>query len=221
MKKNVQSDLTNDLKYFQKAMQGVRPLVIKDKEIKLIFKKNINKTSISNSKKIIFSESISHTNLQNINLKNISSDEKLFFARPGGGLQHSLLQKLKQGKIKITQSLDLHGMIIDEARRAIENFIKQCIIQHHRYIMIIHGKGRSSEDMPILKNHLYHWLIQIPSVLAFCSAIPKDGGTGAVYVVLNKLLLQDIQCGQSGRRNGRGKSRRVNKGFGLIDQEVD
>ncbi len=181
MKKNAQ----DDLEYFQKAMQGVRPLIIKDKEVKLIFKKNIKK----NSHFPLKSKSNTHTNLQDINLNNITSGEKLLYVRPGGGLQHNLLQKLRQGKIKTTQSLDLHGMVVNEARQAIDHFIKQSIRQLHRYILIIHGKGKSSQDMPILKNHVNHWLMQIPSVLAFCTAIPKDGGTGAMYVVLKKLPL--------------------------------
>jgi len=30
------------------------------------------------------------------------------------------------------------------------------------------------------------WLRQMDAVLAFCSARPNDGGTGAVYVLLKK-----------------------------------
>jgi len=178
MKKNDQDD---DLKYFQQAMKDVKPLVIKNKNIKAIFKK-------SPRVREIISIDV-ETDLEDITIKNITSDEKLFFVHSGGGLQHNLLQKLKQGKIKITRSLDLHGMVVDKARQAVSHFIEQSRIQHHRYILIIHGKGKSSQDTPVLKNHVNHWLMQIPSVLAFCSAVPKDGGTGAVYVVLKKLPL--------------------------------
>lgn len=194
MKKNDQDNLQDDLKYFQKAMEGVRPLIIRDTEAKIIFEKNIKKTSLlksqSKSNLDLYLDSKSelkpYANLEDINSKNISSEEKLFFTRQGGGLQHSILQKLKQGKIKIDKVLDLHGMTVNQASINIEKFIKTSITQNCRYILIIHGKGKFSQDMPTLKNHLYHWLIQMPTVLAFCSATPKDGGTGAVYVVLKK-----------------------------------
>ena len=50
---------------------------------------------------------------------------------------------------------------------------------------IVHGKGlRSRQGQPVLKVKVNHWLRQREEVLAFCSARPVDGGTGAVYVLL-------------------------------------
>jgi len=49
----------------------------------------------------------------------------------------------------------------------------------------VHGKGRRSRQPgPVLKGLVDHWLRQRDDVLAFCSARPADGGTGAVYVLL-------------------------------------
>ncbi|MDD1606319.1 MAG: Smr/MutS family endonuclease, partial [Methylococcaceae bacterium] len=50
---------------------------------------------------------------------------------------------------------------------------------------IVHGKGhRSPDNYPIIKNNLNVWLRQHKDVQAFCSATPKNGGTGAVVVLL-------------------------------------
>jgi DNA-nicking Smr family endonuclease len=38
----------------------------------------------------------------------------------------------------------------------------------------------------VLKVKVNAWLRQKDAVLAFCSARPQDGGTGAVYVLLKK-----------------------------------
>ncbi|EXJ09223.1 Smr domain protein [Nitrincola nitratireducens] len=38
----------------------------------------------------------------------------------------------------------------------------------------------------MIKSCVNDWLQQIPQVLAFTSAQPKDGGTGAVYVLLKR-----------------------------------
>jgi DNA-nicking Smr family endonuclease len=56
-----------------------------------------------------------------------------------------------------------------------------------RCLMIIHGRGLKSHEGPVLKNCVVNWLssgILSSYVLAFCSARPCDGGTGAVYVLL-------------------------------------
>jgi len=50
---------------------------------------------------------------------------------------------------------------------------------------VIHGKGLSSKgNEPVLKTRVGSWLAQRDDVLAFCQAMPQDGGSGAVVVLL-------------------------------------
>ncbi len=113
----------------------------------------------------------------------VASDETLFFARPG--LQQRQLQRLRRGQLPIGDELDMHGMTTAVARNAISDFITRCRDQHIRCIRIIHGKGYGSRgDAPVLKNRLNSWLRQHHDVLAFSSTRDRDGGTGAVYVLL-------------------------------------
>lgn len=85
----------------------------------------------------------------------------------------------------IEYELDLHGYNVVEAKSAIYEFFDECKKQHVRYVHIIHGKGyRSEQKIPVLKTHVAYWLPQHGDVLAFSSALPKDGGTGALYVLL-------------------------------------
>ena len=113
----------------------------------------------------------------------VSSEEDLFFARPG--LQQRQLQRLRRGQLTCSATLDLHGMTAATARGEIVSFIDSCGAQHIRCVHVIHGKGYGSGgDMPVLKNRLNSWLRQHHDVLAFCSAQPRDGGRGALYVLL-------------------------------------
>jgi DNA-nicking Smr family endonuclease len=113
----------------------------------------------------------------------VTSDEALFFTRPG--LQQRQLQRLKRGRLPIGAELDMHGMTAAMARAAVINFIALCREQHIRCVRIIHGKGYSSGgDAPVLKNRLNNWLRQHHDVLAFSSAQIQDGGSGALYVLL-------------------------------------
>ena len=64
-------------------------------------------------------------------------------------------------------------------------FIHECQHQGMRCIQIIHGKGyRSQSGRAVLKPHVAYWLKRMDEVLAFCPAQPKDGGNGALYVLL-------------------------------------
>lgn len=116
----------------------------------------------------------------------VASEEELFFARPG--LQQRQLQRLRRGQLACSATLDLHGMTTAVARAEIISFIDSCRSRHIRCVHLIHGKGYGgSGDLPVLKNRLNSWLRQHHDVLAFCSAQPRDGGRGALYVLLRSL----------------------------------
>jgi DNA-nicking Smr family endonuclease len=113
----------------------------------------------------------------------VTSDDYLQFTRPG--IQHKILRKLKAGQYNIEAILDLHGKTIVEANQALSTFISTCQKKAVRHALIIHGKGQMRQK-PVLKNKLNHWLRQCDAVLAFCTAKPKQGHTGALYVLFKK-----------------------------------
>ena len=113
----------------------------------------------------------------------VGADEAMMFARPG--LQQRQLQRLRRGQLAIGAELDMHGMTAAAAHNAVSSFISRCRDRNIRCIRLIHGKGYGSGgDAPVLKNRLNSWLRQHHDVLAFCSTPVRDGGTGAVYVLL-------------------------------------
>jgi len=110
--------------------------------------------------------------------------EILSFAR--SGLQHNVLKKLRQGKHPVEQVLDLHGLTVAQARLELSGFLGECEAAGIRHVIIIHGKGYRSKDKPVIKPMVNRWLPEVDNVLAFHTAQPKDGGSGAVYVLLRK-----------------------------------
>jgi len=78
-------------------------------------------------------------------------------------------------------------MTVDAARDYLLKFLSECEADGSRCIIIVHGKGYSSPaKKPVIKPMVNRWLRATPTVLAFFSALPKDGGTGAVYVLLKR-----------------------------------
>jgi DNA-nicking Smr family endonuclease len=113
----------------------------------------------------------------------VTASDQLFFARPG--LQQRQLQRLRRGQLAAGAELDLHGLTTTEARRTLGEFIAHCLDRQIRSVHIIHGKGYSGTGpAPVLKNRINAWLRQHHDVLAFSSAQARDGGTGALYVLL-------------------------------------
>lgn len=107
----------------------------------------------------------------------------LLFARPG--VQRRLIADLERGAIEVGLEVDLHGLGVALARRTLGEFLVECGHRRIRCARVIHGKGRGSSDrQPILKQKVNYWLRLCDQVLAFCSATRRDGGTGAVYVLL-------------------------------------
>ncbi len=102
------------------------------------------------------------------------------------GVQYGVFRKLKQGGYALESRLDLHRMIVDEAREAVCTFINDCMEHDLRTLLILHGKGERSEVQARLKNCVAHWLKQLDAVQAYVSAQPQHGGSGAVYVLLRK-----------------------------------
>jgi len=120
-----------------------------------------------------------------IEAQDVEYGEYLLFKRTG--IQHKVMKKLRQGRYRVDAELDLHGLTVNQAREALAQFLNKCQQHNSRAVRIIHGKGLGSAHRgPVLKNSVNKWLPQLHEVLAFCSATPADGGTGAVYVLLRK-----------------------------------
>jgi len=94
------------------------------------------------------------------------------------------LKSLKKGHFLIEDSIDLHGLTLVKAQQALTDFLAEQQQFSHRVAIVIHGKGHGSDKQyPVLKNAVAEMLMNNPLVSAYTSAQPKDGGTGAVYVL--------------------------------------
>ena len=101
------------------------------------------------------------------------------------GISSMTLRKLRRGQWLIQDSLDLHGLRSETARKLLQDFLHESTQHGLRCVCVIHGKGRHTEGGEgILKSRTRHWLTQCAEVLAFCEAPQRAGGCGAVCVLL-------------------------------------
>jgi len=118
------------------------------------------------------------------------SDSREYVEGSVVGLDPRILRRLRRGEFAYQAMLDLHGLTAAEGRTAVQRFVDDARTVGHRAVLIVHGRGLNSRGQtPVLKEGLKQWLAQgrvSRSILAFTSARPADGGTGAVYVLLRR-----------------------------------
>jgi DNA-nicking Smr family endonuclease len=101
------------------------------------------------------------------------------------GLSRMVLRKLRRGSWPVQDRLDLHGNGSDAARKLLQEFLHEATQRELRCVLVIHGKGLNSQGgEAVLRRLTRHWLTQHPRVLGYCDALPKEGGSGAVLVLL-------------------------------------
>lgn len=109
--------------------------------------------------------------------------EELSYLRDG--YPPKLLRQLKRGQYSIQDEIDLHQMNAATAQACITDFLAEAKHRGIRCVRIVHGKGlRSRAAGPVLKVLTDRMLRRRDDVVAFASARPMQGGTGAVVVLL-------------------------------------
>lgn len=94
-------------------------------------------------------------------------------------------RNLKRGQWRAGAELDLHGLRLEQARHAVLSFMDECLEHGIRCLRIVHGKGYGSQGLePVLKDKVKTWLVQKPEVMAFTEAAEREGGAGALVVLM-------------------------------------
>jgi DNA-nicking Smr family endonuclease len=115
----------------------------------------------------------------------VAAGDELVFHRPQ--VQAHVLRRLRRGEYRVQREIDLHGLSVAQAKHALRQFLIEALEEHVHCVRIIHGKGlRSGHRGPVLKGAVSAVLRHSSAVLAYVSARPVDGGTGAVYVLLER-----------------------------------
>lgn len=104
-----------------------------------------------------------------------------------GDVAPDTARNLRRGQWPAGAELDLHGLRVEQARHALLSFLDECQEHGIRCVRIVHGKGYNSEGLePVLKDKARTWLVQKADVMAFSEAPEREGGAGALLVLLRQ-----------------------------------
>lgn len=107
----------------------------------------------------------------------------------GYHVHREIAKRLHQGDFSIQAFVDLHGMVVEDAKEVFERFFKWAVIAGKTGLLVVHGRGLSSPAEPVLKRKVEEWLTRgswRKWVVAYSSARKCDGGAGATYVLLRQ-----------------------------------
>ncbi len=106
------------------------------------------------------------------------------------GLDSQIINKMKAGEYSSEAHLDLHGLNAAQAWEALVGFFRSAYHKGLRCVLVVPGRGLNSPGgAGVLRERLQTWFTQAPFkyvILAFCTALPRHGGAGALYVLLRK-----------------------------------
>ena len=174
----------DDLRAFLQEMEGVTPINVK-KKVTLIAEKPGSPGQRHSHSNAQNEASLDINHLTSCNVEMVKPQDILRFQREG--VQNGAFKQLKKGRYDIDARLHLHDKTVEESRVDVFDFIQECLKYKLRCVMVIHGKGHTNSSKPaLLKSHVQKWLLDIDDVMAFHSALPRHGGTGALYVILTK-----------------------------------
>jgi DNA-nicking Smr family endonuclease len=112
--------------------------------------------------------------------------------RPGTTLDSSWDRRLRGGAVEPDRVVDLHGLSLDRAWRAIDRALEQAIARGDRLVLFITGHHRPSEP-PVrrgaIRAAVNDWLAasrHAPDIAAVRGAHRRHGGSGSLYIVLRR-----------------------------------
>lgn len=177
----------DDFSLFQAQLRGVKPIKVDQADTG---KAKLDRAQLAKLRQnaSVREHSTKVDGLSDQFVIDVGPEDPLHWA--ANGMQEGQMRKLKLGQIAFDGSLDLHGMSVEKARDTLWEFLAEACKLEVRCVRITHGKAvRMDGRKPMIKSHVNTWLRQHPQVLGFTSCQPKHGGTGAVYVILKRTMM--------------------------------
>jgi DNA-nicking Smr family endonuclease len=172
----------DDIDEFRRAISDAKPLKQDDRVHETKPKPKPKARFAKADEREVLNESLQ----DDVDTIELGSGAGLRFHRPSVGRR--TMRKLARGGYSVQAEIDLHGMTVAEAKPRLADFIDYNALQGNLCVRIVHGKGLGSGHRgPVLKSAVNRWLRTWESVLAFVSTRQVDGGTGAIYVLLQKV----------------------------------
>lgn len=180
-----------DFEFFREQMDGVKPIAQKKRTTATSNVQPPTEAHLARREAAVRVNPDELNTLSDDYIELVGPHDVLSYQRPG--VQHGVFRKLRLGQYPCDAELDLHRKTLQEAREEVFDFVSDCLKHNIRCVKIQHGKAEHSNPPAYIKSCVNKWLPELDAVMAFHSAQPHHGGTGAVYVLLRKSDQQKME----------------------------
>lgn len=172
--------MVKDAHLFAAAMSGVKPLKGRKpaSRVKTVVPRAKAEVALGSRKKVLAALGVTRE-------PELSTDDQNF--------DRDTSRALSRGKLVPQASLDLHGMTLAAAERAVAAFLEQATARDLRVVLIVTGKGMRLQGGRVLGGRIraefVGWLNRADNrhrVRAVRAAHQRHGGGGAFYVLLRR-----------------------------------
>ena len=156
---------------------------------KIAYNKNTYKNTAETTEKLF--ENIRNNRVQEVFTPTTINNNPTFLNKNETlGLDRKNNKKLKRGEMDIDFRIDFHGFRKDEAFDYLIQKINFAYNQGFRCILVVTGKGLNTKEGELsIKDSIGDWLkhyLIADKLIKYTDASQKDGGTGAIYVLLKR-----------------------------------
>lgn len=185
----------DDMLTFERFMAGVEPLENNRARRVSTTQGDVDSTLASRARQIAQQQQAAdrealdklHSLVEDASRFEIADDGRRIEGRRRG-VDGGLVRRMRQGELAVDATLDLNGMRVDDARLAVETFVRDRRTKGDRVVLIVHGRGSdSSSQQPVLRGEVAAWLSEGKAskhVSAFLTSPPECGGEGTMSVLL-------------------------------------
>jgi DNA-nicking Smr family endonuclease len=102
-------------------------------------------------------------------------------------IDRATARTIRRGQMQVDAGIDLHGLNAEQAYVVMKEFVREQCDAGARLVLVITGKGKYQEGR--LRSLLPRWVNEPdlrPYILSLDVARPRDGGSGAYYLLLKQ-----------------------------------
>jgi DNA-nicking Smr family endonuclease len=108
---------------------------------------------------------------------------------PAFAIDGHTMERIRRGKVRIEARVDLHGCTQEEAFTTVNQFLDQTWQAGQQLVLMITGKGTARDGGGVLRTAVPRWITEgryRDCLVGIAAAEARDGGDGAIYVMLRK-----------------------------------
>ncbi len=116
-------------------------------------------------------------------VETLSTNNKKLVAPRHLNIDRNTWGQIDKGRLHIDHKIDLHGMTVNQAYKAFQHFIRDCIRKEYKCVIVVTGKGSKEKGTGKIRREFPHW-IEAKEIAPFIHAFSEPSRNRGRYVLI-------------------------------------